>query len=668
MQFLELSLYNFCLYRGEQTFNLSPSRRNGKPKPIVLIGGINGGGKTSFFDAVLLALYGRRANCSKRANQGYNEFLTDCIHRGVDPADGASISLTFQYVSEGVERIYEVRRRWVVKTTLREHLDVYCDGKKHSYFSKNWNHVVDEIVPIGISQLFFFDAEKIRFIADDESTSDSLGSAIKSLLGLDLAERLISDMKVVQLKLAERQTSKSDQDVVQKWRKELDVIVAELRALKQDCGAARNRVDIEAKVLAEAEETFARVGGNHWDERNKNENEKRELTNLKTSLEAEMVELASGSLPFALVPDLLQMIEDLDKQNQSYRRAQLTGEALDAHDHAILTELRDQHVATITIETVEKILVSRRQVRITATEPVLDVRLSERSRSIVGLLRSSELERLKNDCKSSVMELEKTKIALDLIRRQLAATPKEVEIKDVVKELRASVRLHSEAESDLKRLEKVCEEKIQQREEVENRIEEMLLRSDAELVAEADAERMSHLSERTQETMQKFLEDSTAAKIDRLADNILEAFRYLLRKTSLVKSVFIDPKDFSISLMGSDGTVISKQHLSEGEKQIFAISVLWGLGRASNRRLPAIIDTPMARLDALHRENLLTRYFPVASHQSIILSTDTEVDEAYFESLDPHIARAYHLNYDEQSKRTIVQEGYFWQREKVDAE
>jgi DNA sulfur modification protein DndD len=78
--------------------------------------------------------------------------------------------------------------------------------------------------------------------------------------------------------------------------------------------------------------------------------------------------------------------------------------------------------------------------------------------------------------------------------------------------------------------------------------------------------------------------------------------------------------------------------------------------------LPAIIDTPMARLDAAHRRHLVERYFPHASHQVLILSTDTEVDRQYYHALEPHIARAYHLNYDEQTRSTQGEEGYFWEK------
>ena len=68
----------------------------------------------------------------------------------------------------------------------------------------------------------------------------------------------------------------------------------------------------------------------------------------------------------------------------------------------------------------------------------------------------------------------------------------------------------------------------------------------------------------------------------------------------------------------------------------------------------------MARLDATHRRHLVERYFPNASHQVIVLSTDTEVDQHYFALLRPAVARAYHLRYDEEARQSVGEEGYFW--------
>jgi hypothetical protein len=119
--------------------------------------------------------------------------------------------------------------------------------------------------------------------------------------------------------------------------------------------------------------------------------------------------------------------------------------------------------------------------------------------------------------------------------------------------------------------------------------------------ASEDRRRMIELAGRTRETMQEFLRRATARKIDRLAALITESFRFLLRKRTLVERVGIDPETFALTLYDRDGHALPRQRLSEGEKQLFAIAMLWGLARASARPLPAVIDTPMARLDATHR-------------------------------------------------------------------
>jgi len=74
--------------------------------------------------------------------------------------------------------------------------------------------------------------------------------------------------------------------------------------------------------------------------------------------------------------------------------------------------------------------------------------------------------------------------------------------------------------------------------------------------------------------------------------------------------------------------------------------------------LPFIIDTPLGRLDLDHRDNLVKKFFPDASHQLIILSTDTEIDNKYMNSLKPNIVRTYNLDYKD--GKTKIKEGYFW--------
>ena len=113
-------------------------------------------------------------------------------------------------------------------------------------------------------------------------------------------------------------------------------------------------------------------------------------------------------------------------------------------------------------------------------------------------------------------------------------------------------------------------------------------------------------------------------------------------------------------MFDQDGLALPKKELSAGEKQIFAISLLWGLARTSKRQLPVIIDTPLGRLDSEHRLNLINNYFPNASQQVIILSTDTEVDKKLYQKLNKHISHCYHLVYDKERCATIPKQEYYW--------
>jgi DNA sulfur modification protein DndD len=99
--------------------------------------------------------------------------------------------------------------------------------------------------------------------------------------------------------------------------------------------------------------------------------------------------------------------------------------------------------------------------------------------------------------------------------------------------------------------------------------------------------------------------------------------------------------------------------LSAGERQLLAVSLLWGLAKASRRPLPAIIDTPLGRLDSSHRRHLVERYFPHASHQVLLLSTDEEIGGEYLDAIRPSVGHSYLLEFNEAERSSTVKPGYF---------
>jgi DNA sulfur modification protein DndD len=132
-----------------------------------------------------------------------------------------------------------------------------------------------------------------------------------------------------------------------------------------------------------------------------------------------------------------------------------------------------------------------------------------------------------------------------------------------------------------------------------------------------------------------------------------------LRKSELVTGLTIDPETFEPTLTDRDGQMLPFDRLSAGERQLLATSLLWGLARASGRPVPTIIDTPLGRLDSSHRRHMVKRYFPCASHQVLLLSTDEEIVDSYYQMLKPFITRSYLLAYDEKIGRTMIKRGYF---------
>jgi len=657
----QLTLRNFCLFHGEQVFDLAPARRNGRHLPITLFGGINGGGKTTLLDAIQLALYGGRARCSKRSNLAYDDFLRQSIHHGTAGCESASVSLSFRYASDGDEHLYDVCRIWrVTDGRLREDLRVLQDGLPDQWLSENWSQLVEELFPLDISQLFFFDAEKIRVLAEDDSSSKALGAAIKSLLGLDIVERLIADSTAMQARLAKKLGTPEHQAQVEtleqrarEHQSRLDTLTTERASLEN----IRLRAEMELK---EAEDAFAADGGRHWEARQERNRRLGEVASLDQALRTQLVTLATGNLPLLLVPDLLERVEELDRRERQALGTEVIQRLLLERDNQLLGVLRDARASAAILRKVSEYLASDRLSRQQPACLTHRLELSEATRVLLRHLRGQELNDLRAEASELLNQLAPLSREKETLERAIAAAPDDADIASVVKRLKGATHALTLLNEQASQLDAAIATHRSELDDCASKLRQLWLGKIDMAFAHEDGRRMMQLAGRTRETMQVFLKRVTTHKIDRLSGFITDSFRFLLRKQTLVERILIDPATFAITLYDATGQPIAKQRLSEGEKQIFAIAVLWGLARASARPLPAIIDTPMARLDAAHRQHLVERYFPNASHQVIIFSTDTEVDREYYQALQPSIARAYHLNYDDQAKRTIGEQGYFW--------
>ena len=167
------------------------------------------------------------------------------------------------------------------------------------------------------------------------------------------------------------------------------------------------------------------------------------------------------------------------------------------------------------------------------------------------------------------------------------------------------------------------------------------------------------LARKIRAAVQNYEKELQKRKLADLEKYTTEMYRRLARKSDFVGEVRIDLRTFDVSIHDPHGQVKEKRSLSAGEKQIYAIALLWGLAKSSDVELPIIIDTPFARLDSEHRTNIAKHYFPFASEQVIILSTDEEIDQRYVAVLETFIGKKFLIKHDDANKRSEIKKGYF---------
>jgi len=122
-------------------------------------------------------------------------------------------------------------------------------------------------------------------------------------------------------------------------------------------------------------------------------------------------------------------------------------------------------------------------------------------------------------------------------------------------------------------------------------------------------------------------------------------FKSLMGYHGLVASLRLD-EDFKINLLDRDNQPIGRHSISHGMRQLAATGLLWALKDVSKAGLPVIVDTPLARIDRGNQQNLLTRYYPHAAEQVILLATDSEMNDEKFEAIRGSVYRQCRLDND----------------------
>jgi DNA sulfur modification protein DndD len=649
-------LENFGAYCGRQEAVLTPE----EGKPIILFGGMNGGGKTTLLDALQLAFYGPKARISNRNRRGYRDYLRESINRNSDPGEGAGVTVRFRRIMEGETRHFELQRTWRVGIKgIEETVRVLRDGVLDDVFTEHWDETIEAYLPSGIAHLFFFDGEQIKDLAEGGHAAEILGTAIHSLLGLDLVDRLETDLKVFERrKKAEGLDPETTLKLTQA-RGELEEIDRQQEKAAMDEGVLVNEAGRLGKELRAKEDQFRAEGGELYLRRKELEDELTALRTKKAAIETQYRELATGPLPFLLVEGLLGEVEALVRHESEVRRARLVLEELEERDEAVLMELRTLKTGKSPIQALERLLTEDRHLRSDLAGEELTLDAEESLAPQLAHLRGTILPNAEQQARDYTTRLAMLDEKTARIEGELERVPTEDRIALIQGELEQARSVHQAKLAELEAVRSRKHALQKQREGAESRLDKLGDYDMDTRFAEDDRLRMLKHSRRVRETLGRFRAKVVQRHTASMETLMLESFRNLLRKKDLVRGVSINAGNFEALLTGSDGQTLPFDRLSAGERQLLATSLLWGLARASGRPIPTIIDTPLGRLDSSHRRHLVERYFPCASHQVLLLSTDEEIVGPYYEALKPYITRTYLLEHNEEVGQTQLKSGYF---------
>ena len=663
-----LEIENYGVYEGRSEFDLSTSKK----KPIVLVGGMNGAGKTTIFESLMIALYGKAYLGRRATRKEYLGFVAKKLHTHHGRrASSASISVSFRFYHNGCEDTYQVHRGWNRDgASIEETFVIKKNGKTMTEVDESqWQSFLEGLLPLGIAKLFFFDGEKIvRMTKWDESGNDEIKTSLDMLMGTSLIERLSSDLDLYMVRKSGKGTRDGADSAIRAeydaLKKEKEQVASDIEMMQAE--SERKKVEMEelTQKVGSKELKVAGLGGGYADIRGKLLTKKAVLDE-KTRQQAKVIhEALSGDAPLYMVPSLLsalreQMDEDMrvvgrqmsasmiKEGLERFRKEMLSGTFWpDGADGKSLSELVSGRLDDIFENKGGQ-----------DGNVFFDMSFGDMAQIIAQV---SEFDRNRESLCLQTEEYAKTRKDYDKTESDLAKVPRDDELGPHISKINAMHQDIGILKSEVAHLDQQISSKQAYLRILKNKIKGLI--DSIYRCEKADAG--MHIASKMKDVLDTYSASLKERKVCELESNLVDAMRTLLHKKHIGR-IAINRETFEIRVYEHGDHEDHDILKSMGERQMVGTALLWAIAKTSGRSLPFVIDTPLGRLDGKHLSNLTGEFYPYASHQLILLSTDREIGPKEYKQLLPYTSRSYKITCNEDMSITTVSDGYFTEKDLV---